>query len=217
MKRRFKSFNQKASQEKPAFTFVTDQLQERLPESALVEVQVEVQEEEEEVLEQEEEKVEVVLEESFEVVRPEVNRECGDCNICCHGWLYAEVFDQILTYGSPCHYVSCNGCTVYEQRPENPCRTYKCAWLKDGLLPEWFKPNKSKLICTWRRWKNGDDLDYYIDVIECGDTMGAKHLQWLLDLSENQGINLRYSVEGKCRCKGSDAFVKWYNEDFEWL
>lgn len=202
MKRRFRSFNSKPAQEKPSFTFVTDQLQERLPESTLVEV---------------EEEQEEISEEPVAIETPEVNRECGDCNLCCHGWLYAEVFDQVLSYGSPCHYVGCNGCTVYEQRPEDPCRTYKCVWLKDGLLPEWFKPNKSNLICTWRRWKNGDELDYYIDVAECGGHMQAKHLQWLLDLSDNQGINLIYTVEGKRHYKGSDEFIKWYDEDFEWL
>ena len=148
---------------------------------------------------------------------PVVNRECGDCNLCCHGWLYAEVFDQVLSYGSPCHYVSCNGCTVYEQRPESPCRTYKCVWLKDGLLPEWFKPNKSKLICTWRHWKNNDALEDYIDVAECGETITAKHLRWLLDLSHKKGITIAYTVEGKRYCEGSDEFLKWYKEDFEWL
>lgn len=149
---------------------------------------------------------------------PTVDRACGECNLCCQGWLYAEIFDHVtLTYGSPCHYVGCNGCTVYEERPYNPCQTYKCVWLMDGLLPEWFKPSQSKLICTWRQWKNNGVLDDYIDVAECGDTIGGKHLRWLLDLSEKEGINISYTVEGKRYCEGSDEFLRWYAEDFEWL
>jgi hypothetical protein len=162
----------------------------------------------------EKEKIEAAAE---EIEEPEVQRECGDCNLCCHGWLYAEVFGQELTYGSPCHYVGCNGCTVYEQRPEDPCRAYKCAWLMDGLFPEWMKPNKSKLIGSWRSWKNNGELEDYIEIAECGAVIKGTDLQWLLTMSEEKDINIMYMVDGKRYAKGSPEFVKWFEEDFEWL
>jgi hypothetical protein len=33
--------------------------------------------------------------------------------------------------GVPCHFKKNGGCGIYKDRPKNPCKQYKCEWLKD--------------------------------------------------------------------------------------
>ena len=56
-------------------------------------------------------------------------RECGECTACCEGWLPDESLDMYA--GKACAHCRSEGCAIYETRPEEPCRTFKCAWLQD--------------------------------------------------------------------------------------
>jgi hypothetical protein len=138
-------------------------------------------------------------------------RKCGDCTMCCQGWLYGEAYDHTFYAGKPCHYVGCNGCSIYEDRPEEPCKSYTCAWLdSNDFLPEWFKPDQSKIICTWRTWK---DDEKYLDVTECGEQMNSRYLHWLIDKHSNEKMNLVYSIFGMRTSYGSSEFLQWINEN----
>ena len=55
-------------------------------------------------------------------------RKCGECSLCCEGWVYGTVFGRAIYKGMPCFYLE-KGCTVYKQRQEDPCKTFKCSWL----------------------------------------------------------------------------------------
>lgn len=55
-------------------------------------------------------------------------RSCGDCAACCEGWLHDESLD--MNAGKACKHCTGNGCGIYDSRPEVPCRTFRCAWLK---------------------------------------------------------------------------------------
>jgi hypothetical protein len=49
------------------------------------------------------------------------------------------------------------GCRIYAARP-NECRTFNCAWLVDSRLePEW-KPERSKMVVTIARNRNGIEI-----------------------------------------------------------
>ena len=67
-------------------------------------------------------------------------RECGDCTACCNGTLIGEANGHKFGYGKPCIYLSQQGCSIYEDRPES-CKKYQCAWTQH-LFPEWMQPNK---------------------------------------------------------------------------
>lgn len=70
-------------------------------------------------------------------------RSCGSCTLCCKLMLI-EVLEKPI--GQWC--VHCDvgkGCKVYEVRPE-PCRAFRCGWLKDPSLPDSLRPDRSKVI-----------------------------------------------------------------------
>jgi hypothetical protein len=70
-------------------------------------------------------------------------RTCGDCDVCCGGWLTGSVNGKEFFAQQPCYYKGKVGCTIYEDRPHFPCRVFKCEWLTNEVYPEWMKPNIS--------------------------------------------------------------------------
>jgi Fe-S-cluster containining protein len=80
--------------------------------------------------------------------------------------------------GRKCFFVNKNGCSIYSDRPENPCKTYLCAWLTDDKLPEWLKPSESNVICTWRYIAQIDEK--YLEIIECDQKMSVEILSWII-------------------------------------
>ena len=59
--------------------------------------------------------------------------------------------------GSRCAHCTGSGCGIYAERPETPCRSFKCSWLMSqaGLLPE-ARPDLSGVILVelgeWGQW-----------------------------------------------------------------
>lgn len=92
-------------------------------------------------------------------IKPVGARECGPCNVCCGGWLAARVhqpgvIDHTLENGAPCPHVTPGGCGIYTQRPETPCRTFKCGWLMEGSpFPENFRPDQLGSIMVPITWQ----------------------------------------------------------------
>ncbi len=132
------------------------------------------------------------------------SRECGGCTKCCEGWLSSPIYGEWMYKGKPCRFQSKNGCSIYEKRPEEPCKTFKCAWLDGHLLPEWFKPNDINLICTWREWKP-DKI--YLEVLECGSPIDSRALSWLFLFHLKTETNMHYQVHGGWNCIGDSEFV----------
>ena len=60
-------------------------------------------------------------------------RQCGECSSCC--WVLA-IPKLAKPPGVRCHNLCDEGCGIYEQRPESPCRTFHCAWLQGFLGPD---------------------------------------------------------------------------------
>jgi hypothetical protein len=52
------------------------------------------------------------------------------------------------------------GCSIYPDRPEEPCKRFKCVWLTEDILPAWFRPDKSNVIVTWGSWGPNKKLSY---------------------------------------------------------
>jgi hypothetical protein len=145
-------------------------------------------------------------------------RTCGDCSICCQGWLSGQIYEYFMNPGIPCHFndtTKCGGgCTIYEHRPLM-CKEYKCVWLQQSkLFPEWFRPDKSKLIITDREYKeefkdaNGEKSVFikYWQIIECGQQIDSKYLNWLIIQASAYNINIEYQVNGKWYYMGSEQF-----------
>lgn len=62
--------------------------------------------------------------------------------------------------GKPCRHLGSQGCTIYADRPQKPCRTFQCAWLRRGSpLPDDLRPDRCGAIVLadrdylgWKVW-----------------------------------------------------------------
>lgn len=136
-------------------------------------------------------------------------RTCGECHKCCEGWLFGVAHTKEFYPGTPCHYLALGkGCSIYDQRPEDPCKSYKCEWLINDELPEWFRPDLTNVIVTKRKLKN----HIYWDIIECGKSIEATTLNWLILHTMHDKINIVYRVNSGLNYLGSTEFVKDFQE-----
>jgi uncharacterized cysteine cluster protein YcgN (CxxCxxCC family) len=130
-------------------------------------------------------------------------RTCGDCTKCCEGWLHGVAHGERFYRGKPCHFVEIGkGCTIYENRPIDPCITYKCEWLTNDDFPMWMKPSLSNVLVTKKTGK----IEHY-QAIEAVSKMDSAVLNWLILWAIRTGNNLTYFVDGGPNRIGSQEFV----------
>jgi hypothetical protein len=132
-------------------------------------------------------------------------RSCGTCTKCCEGYLTGVAHGIPFFSGKPCHFVDMNsGCSIYEDRPDDPCNSFKCGWLTEPNFPEWLKPNLSNVIFT----SNELDGHYYIYAKEAGATMDAMVLSWAISYMANNKINFAWEYgRSDAGAIGSDEFL----------
>lgn len=131
-------------------------------------------------------------------------RECNGCTKCCEGWLIGEVYGHSMYRGRPCFFLN-KTCSIYNTRPQDPCRSYKCMWLvEEDTFPEWLKPDLSNAIinkCTF------NDITYYV-LVEAGSILNSKVLSWMIQWCLETGNNLLYYIDGGMNKIGSKEFLK---------
>lgn len=144
------------------------------------------------------------------------NRKCDGCTECCKGYFYPNVGEGWWTKNpsdgkpvpftingqkvafKPCPLVSNTGCLVHETKPETPCKSYECGWLKNTNIPEEFKPSNSKVIITEKiKIQHDGSKNVFWDVTECGQKIDAEILNWILIYCEKNNIPLKYRINGK--------------------
>ena len=136
-------------------------------------------------------------------------RECGNCHKCCDGWLKGNVNGKSFYPGKPCHFVlSRKGCTIYENRPDNPCKSYVCEWLVNDDFPEWFKPELSNVLINKR---NVSGHNFYC-LKECGIKIDSAALNWFIQYALTNNYNIVYEVDGGKNFIGCPEFVEAYRK-----
>jgi len=136
-------------------------------------------------------------------------RECGDCTACCQGWLSGVVNDREFYPGMPCHFKGCNGCSIYEDRPESPCKTYSCEWLKNDNVPEWMKPSKSGVIITAKDWTHPDgSKQVFLEILEMGKKIDSTVLNWLFRTYLRTQVPMKIQIEGGYNWYGTNEFFE---------
>jgi len=134
-----------------------------------------------------------------------VNRNCNGCTMCCQGWLWGEAHGKQFWSGRPCHFVAEKGCTIYENRPEVPCVSFRCSWLDEpNIFPEWTKPNLSKILATKQKTKNG--ISFY-KIIECGEKIDSTVLNYLILYSLQNSVNMNIQVGGGWANYGTQEYL----------
>jgi hypothetical protein len=121
-------------------------------------------------------------------------RECGDCTLCCEGWLKGNIFGNKFGGGVPCKFVKKGqGCGIYEDRPIDPCITFKCYYQQDVNVPEKFRPSLTGNIMALRFIEGIS----YLDVTEADKSLDPELLDWVLEQYKDGKINnIRYFING---------------------
>jgi len=151
----------------------------------------------------------------------DLKKECGECTACCSGALAGQAHGHYFFKGRPCFFLKKDGCSIYEDRPENPCVGYKCGYLSEAFFPEWMRPDKCNILATPRVHKylekvkendvERDEERYipYMQLLEYGGSASAKSLWWFIE-KHLEGIipNLLIEIEGGYHRMGSLDFLK---------
>lgn len=113
-------------------------------------------------------------------------RECGDCTLCCDGLIPGESYGEKFGNYVPCFFVESGlGCTIYEDRPVNPCQKFKCQWLANPDIPEEYKPNKVGFV-TLKKGRS-----YYL-LIPVENGASEEYVEWMKKYIEENNANLSY-------------------------
>lgn len=132
-------------------------------------------------------------------------RSCEDCTKCCEGWLSATINGQDMYPGKPCQSVDPGvGCTIYKNRPEEPCKTFECVWRATDYVPEKFKPSKIGQILTAQQLYGID----YLGVAYAGKEVDPEFLSWFVTFAVGRQLNVEWSVDGVLYALGSPAFME---------
>jgi hypothetical protein len=131
-----------------------------------------------------------------------IERTCDGCTKCCEGTLRGQVHQHNFYPGKPCHFLG-KGCSIYADRPKDPCQDYKCAWLASDELPMWMRPDLCHAITTL---KIQDGVEYY-EVLEAGKQLDSAVLSWFIMWALNGKRNLMYEIQGGKNRIGSPEFL----------
>ena len=133
-------------------------------------------------------------------------RSCDGCTKCCEGYLQGTVKGKSFYRGSPCFFVEIGkGCSIYPERPQNPCISFKCEWLTNDDLPMWMKPSESQSIVCRKTSPSGRT---YLEVVEAGEKLDTKVLSWIVKYAVENGFNLSWQFDGGVNYIGSPDFMK---------
>jgi hypothetical protein len=125
-----------------------------------------------------------------------VKRECGTCTACCDGWMVGTIRGHEMSPGTPCYFVhpEHGGCTIYEERPQSPCRNFTCAWmLPDSPFPDNFRPEQLGVIIVRIKWR---DQPAYL-LRSAGRDPDQELLTWMQNFSIQTGRPFFYEIKGE--------------------
>jgi hypothetical protein len=145
-----------------------------------------------------------------DIVLDQVTRACDGCTKCCDGHLTGTAHGYNFFKGTACHFRGTTGCTIYKQRPEDPCVSFKCAWLLDTnrIIPEWLKPNISDVIIIERPW--GQDK-FFWEVNECDKQLSSVIFAWLMIYHMNNQLPMSIQAHGAWYHFGPEEFLRFKN------
>lgn len=130
-------------------------------------------------------------------------RACDACSKCCEGWLQGSTFDKKFWRGRPCHYFIGSKCSIYSERPEDPCRVFRCEWLSNDNIPGWMRPDQVMAIMVSRQ-REGHN---FLEINEAGEKLRAEVLSWAVMYCLERNLNLVYFIDGGVNRIGSQEFL----------
>lgn len=132
-------------------------------------------------------------------------RECGTCTKCCDGTVNGEIYGHKMFPGTPCHFIALgSGCTIYEDRPETPCKNFRCRWLDDESIPEWMKPNISSVIIIEKEISGIP----YIQMVSDIHPPSVEVLSWFFTWGKSRYVNIYWTIGSAYYYLGSEEFCE---------
>ncbi len=121
-------------------------------------------------------------------------RDCGSCTGCCDGWLEGEIRGHRMFPGQRCHFAGDGACTIYEERPQSPCRSFVCGWMQPGSpLPDDWRPDRVGVIVVTTRWRNAPAWI----LVSAGRDPDEAMLGWLREHASRTGTPFFYAQNGE--------------------
>jgi hypothetical protein len=127
-------------------------------------------------------------------IAPAPQRQCGECTACCDGWVAGVIEGHEMKPGTPCHFRGEHNCTIYERRPQYPCRDFVCGWLQPGSpFPSDWRPDQVGVMVISMKWRG---RDAYV-LRSAGRDPDEAMLAWMRELSERTHRPFFYEVAGE--------------------
>ncbi len=137
-----------------------------------------------------------------------MDRSCDGCTKCCEGHLTANIYGYEMGPGKPCHFVTKNGCSIYSNRPYDPCKGFKCVWKQNSIVPVSFKPDVVGMIMI----NNVLDDIPYVYIVPAGKEISIDVLDWAVSAVISGDVpHIVYHKDTKVRVISQDpVFVDKY-------
>jgi hypothetical protein len=109
-----------------------------------------------------------------------------------------------LTPESPCKFVEPGvGCTTYDNRPEDVCRTFECAWRATDYVPLHFSPKNTGQIVAVQQLEGVE----YLAMAFAGKEVEPDFLSWFVTFAVGRQLNVEWSINGQLYALGSPDFM----------
>ncbi len=136
-------------------------------------------------------------------------RNCDGCTKCCEGYLPATIKGHDIYPGKPCQFVVLGvGCSIYEDRPERPCRTYQCFWKVNDDVPEKFKPSETGTIITWANVTGFKEL-----MLVASPVHNEELVDWFAEYVTKNSINATWNKNGQQFFNGTPEYIEKRKEE----
>jgi len=136
-------------------------------------------------------------------------RACGECTACCDGWVKGTIEGHDMYPGQPCHFRGERCCTIYERRPQKPCRDFTCGWLQPGNpFPDDWRPDRLGVMVIPMRWRG---REAYV-LRSAGRDPDRALIAWMEALSERTGRPFFYEIAGERYGYGPPEFQREMRE-----
>lgn len=130
-------------------------------------------------------------------------KSCEGCTKCCEGYLITNINGEPVHAGKPCSKVIPGvGCSIYETRPEDPCKGFLCFWRASEVMPMEFKPSEVGVIVTNQEW----DGVPYLMLVEAGNKVPPEVLSWYVSWAVSRQLNVEWQVGDVMYALGSTEF-----------
>ena len=139
-----------------------------------------------------------------------LDRQCNGCTACCEGWLTGEVYGHPFSPSNPCFYMTKGGCSIYKDRPEDPCKRFKCEWIENENYPAWLKPNESGVLTYTRNFTRGDSTVIKYRTVQEIRPISTDALFFFMIQYLKDQVPLRIQINGTWHVLGPGDFVEMF-------